>query len=276
MTVTDDWGRRVTLTARPGRIVSLAPHATESLVAAGALERLVAVDPSSDHPPAVRSLPRVAAYPAPDLEALAALRPDLVIVWGAGARASAIERIEALGIRVFVSDPRRSADVSSTLKRLAQFSPSPAIALEAAREFDSTMARLRDRYRDAPAVPVFVQIGSHPLMTLNDRDSIGDALRICGGRNVFAGVGTVAATVGPEAVLAAAPSLIVSTEAAGSREPWQSLGVLEPRGGLRIGWIGPAIHRPGPRFAALVEQLCGLIDEARSERPGHVSARSLR
>lgn len=274
--VTDDWGRAVALAARRLRIVSLAPHATEALAAAGALERLVAVDPNSDYPPAVLGLPRIAAYPTPDLEALAALRPDLVVLWGAGARASIVERIEALGIRVFVSDPRRAGDVISTLERLAPASGSPATALAAAREFDSTIARLRERYRHAATVPVFVQIASRPLMTLSDRDSIGDALRICGARNVFGELTTAAATVGAEAVLAAAPSLIVSIDPSQSREPWQGLGVLEPRGSIRMAWIGPAIHRPGPRLAGLIEQLCGIVDEARTAIRAQVSVRTLR
>ena len=275
-TVTDDRGRQVALAARPLRIVSLAPHATEALVAAGALDRLVAVDPNSDYPPAVHALPRITAFPTPDLEALAAMRPDLVVLWGAGARQSVIDRIEALGIQVFVSDPRRLSDVVSTLDRLAPASPSPAIARAAAREFDRTIATLRERYRHAASVPVFVQIGLRPLMTLSDRDSIGDALRICGARNVFGELAGAAATVGAEAVIAAAPSLIVSTEPSRSREPWQGLGVLAPRGSIRLAWIGPAIHRPGPRLAAQIEQLCTMIDVVRGPDRTHVSVRTLR
>ena len=274
--VTDDRGRQVALPARPLRIVSLAPHATEALVAAGALDRLVAVDPNSDYPPAVLALPRITAFPTPDLEALAALRPDLVVIWGAGARQPVIDRIEALGIQVFVSDPRRLSDVVSTLERLALASPSPAIARAAAREFDRTIAALRERYRHATSVPVFVQIGLRPMMTLSDRDSIGDALRICGARNVFGEPNAAAATVGAEGVMAAAPSLIVSTEPSRSREPWQSLGVLEPRGSIRLAWIGPAIHRPGPRLAAQIEQLCAMVDEVRSPLRAQVSVRTLR
>jgi len=274
--VTDDWGRRVAMAARHLRIVSLAPHATEALAAVGALDRLVAVDPNSDYPPAVLALPRVAAFPAPDLEALAALRPDLVVLWGAGARQPIIDRIEALGIRVFVSDPRRVSDVTSTLERLAPLSGSPVLARAAVREFDTAIARLRERHRHAAVVPVFVQIAARPLMTLSDRDSIGDALRICGARNVFGELTMAAATVGAEAVLAAAPALIVSIDATHSREPWQSLGVLEPRGAVRMAWIGSAIHRPGPRLAPLIEQLCAMVDEARAAVRAQVSVRTPR
>ena len=135
---------------------------------------------------------------------------------------------------------------------------------------------MRERYRHATLVPVFVQIATRPVMTLSDRDSIGDALRICGARNVFGDLSAAAATVGAEAVLAAAPSLIVSIDPSRSREPWQSLGVIEPRGSIRIAWIGPDIHRPGPRLAALIEQLCAMVDEVRTTVRAQVSVRTLR
>jgi ABC-type Fe3+-hydroxamate transport system substrate-binding protein len=266
--VTDDRGRRVRLPAGRLRIVSLAPHATELLAAAGALGQLIAVDPHSDQPPAVRGLRRIAAYPAPDVEALAALAPDLVVLWGAGARREVIDRLESLGIRVFVSEPRRLADVAASLERLAAVSESPATARGAARAFESAIAGLRERYRASAPVPVFIQLSARPLMTLTDRDPIGDILQTCGARNLFGEAPGVAVSVGTEAVLARRPALILAFDADASAEPWRGLGVIEPAGPVTWRAIDPALQRPGPRLAALIAPVCEAIDAVRRRGAG--------
>jgi len=102
----DDHGQSLRLAARPERIVSLAPHTTELLFAAGAGSRVIAVDPASDFPVAATQLPRVSAWPRPDLEALRGAAPDLILIWGAGLRAEQGNR--SLGSRRFGSPNRRA------------------------------------------------------------------------------------------------------------------------------------------------------------------------
>jgi ABC-type Fe3+-hydroxamate transport system substrate-binding protein len=99
VTVTDDRGRQVALAARPLRIVSLAPHATEALAAAGALDRLVAVDPNSDYPPAV-ALPRITVS-GHRTSGAGRLAADLVVLGGRRAPNHRASRRWASG---FVSD----------------------------------------------------------------------------------------------------------------------------------------------------------------------------
>jgi iron complex transport system substrate-binding protein len=265
--LTDDWDRQVRLPPGRLRIASLAPHATELLAAAGAVSQLVAIDPHSDTPPVVRGLPRIAAYPVPDIEALAAWRPDLVVIWGAGARRDAIARLESLGMPVFVSDPRGAADISRTLRQFASVSEQPAAARQAAREFDAVVAGLGERYRAAAVIPVFIQLAARPLMTLTDRDPIADALRLCGARNVFGSAPGVAAGVSAEAVLASAPALILAFDRRDARQPWLDLGVLAPQGRLQIATIDPAIQRPGPRWSTLLSQVCDAVQLARAGAP---------
>src|SRR3954466_4538880 len=98
VSATDSSGRRITLAMPAQRIVSLAPHATELLYAAGAGAKLVAVSEYSDFPEAANRLPRVASSAGVDLERLLALRADLVVAWRLEATAKALDRIEALGI----------------------------------------------------------------------------------------------------------------------------------------------------------------------------------
>src|SRR5512144_3202356 len=79
VSVVDDKGVSVTLAAPARRIVSLAPHATELVFAAGAGDRLVGVVARSDWPAAARALPRIGDVHALDLERVVALKPDLVV-----------------------------------------------------------------------------------------------------------------------------------------------------------------------------------------------------
>src|SRR6185369_6465651 len=105
LTVLDDTGHNLQLAAPARRIVSLAPHITELLYAAGAGDRLVGTVEYSNYPEAAQRLARVGGYSAVDLEAVAALKPDLVIAWASGNRDTHLARLAALGIPVFVSEP---------------------------------------------------------------------------------------------------------------------------------------------------------------------------
>lgn len=264
----DDWGRDVPLPTAPARVVSLAPHATELLFAAGAGGRVVAVDRDSDHPPQARTLPRVAAYPQPDVEQLLALAPDLVVIWGPGASRTLVGRLDALGLRVFVSEPRTLDDVAATIERFAQLADHRAAALRAARSFRERLAAIRGRYAGSRPVRVFVQIWSSPLIGIGDRDVIGDAVRSCGARNVFADVAVAAPRIDPESVIAARPEMVLATDGTRSERLWRERGVLAPQGTARFAaFDATTMERPGPRVLDAVEQLCAAIDTARRATP---------
>jgi len=261
--LTDDRGRTVRIERAAPRIVSLAPHATELLFAAGAGERVVAVDAHSDHPPEVAALARLRSYPSPDPERLLALRPDLVVLWGAAAGGGTLRRLESVGLAVFVSEPRSLEAIATTIERFARLAADPAPGIAAAQRFRARLAGLRERNAGGAPLPVFVQVWSRPLFTLSDRDTVGDALRVCGARNLFGDAAAAAPQVGPEAVLAAGPRLIVALDADGDRSRWDALRVLRPAGTIAFARVDPAIQRPTARILAHVEQLCAAVDAAR-------------
>lgn len=259
----DDWQRAVRLPRAPRRIVSLAPHATELLFAAGAGAQVVAADPYSVRPAAAAALPRVAAWPRPDPERLLALRPDLVVLWGASSTRDQVARLEALGLPVFVSEPAGLDDIGRALDRFASIADDPAAGRASAHRYRERVRALRDRFASRPVLPVFVQAWSRPLVTLSDRDTIGDALRACGGRNVFGDAPVAAPQVSPETVLGAKPRLIVSIDESSGREPWERLGVLAPRGPIAFARVDASIQRPSVSIVEQVAALCEAIESAR-------------
>ena len=107
--VDDDAGRRVCLEQPAERIVALSPGATELLFNAGAGERLVGAVSFSDFPPAAKALPRVGSYKRLDMEAVLALKPDLVVAWISGNPETQVQRLEELGLTVYRSEPLRFA-----------------------------------------------------------------------------------------------------------------------------------------------------------------------
>ena len=261
--IVDDWGRALRFERAPSRIVSLAPHATELLIAAGAAGRLVAVDHDSDDPSLPPGVTRLAAYPAPQIERVLALRPDLVVLWGASVRRELVERFARMGVTVFVSDPRGYRAIADTLARFGAIGGDPAVAAAAVERMRRGIDAIGARYAKRAPVRVFVQVWNRPLMTLSDRDGIGEALALCAAVNVFADAGRPALAVGSESVLAAEPELILAFEPAGDEQPWRGLGVLAPQGRIGFEPIPRALQRPSQRLVDAIAVLCGVIDRHR-------------
>ena len=270
--IVDDTGRHLRLPAPAQRIVSLAPHVTELLFAAGAGNRVVGVVEYSDHPPAARGLPRVGGYSQLDLEAVAALAPDLVIGWHSGNRGAHLERLGALGIAVYLNEPRSLDDVARSLEQIGRLAGTSAVADAAAQDFRARRDALAARYRDRPPVRTFYQIWDQPLMTVNDRHLIADVIRLCGGRNVFGELPALAPRIGEEAVLAADPEAIVASGMGEARPEWLDRWARWPAlAAVRAGnlfFVPPdLIQRHTPRILDGAERLCAHLETARARRP---------
>ena len=122
--VVDDRGFRTTLPHPPQRIVSLLPSLTESICELGYCQRLVGVDRYSNFPLSLQSLPQLGGGLDPNIEAIVALKPD-VVVMAASSRAS--ERLRALGLNVVALEPKTHADVQRVLRKLGQLLEAPDV-----------------------------------------------------------------------------------------------------------------------------------------------------
>jgi iron complex transport system substrate-binding protein len=264
----DDAGTTVTLAAPALRIVSLAPHATELLYAAGAGERVVGVLATSDWPPEVAGKPRVGDSRALDLERIVALAPDLVVTWPFAAPAQ-VGPLVARGVPVFIANPATIDGIAVDLERLGTLAGTLPIATARAAELRARLARLQARYAGARTVRVFYEIWNAPLYTIGGDHLISQALRVCGGENVFAALTLPAPGVSVEAVLAAQPQAILAGADGAVRPAWLDDWKRWPmlpavaRGNLYT-VDANLLHRAGPRFVDGVEMLCATLAEARA------------
>lgn len=263
----DATGATITLAAPAARIISLAPHATELLFAAGAGDRVVGVLAPADWPPEAARLVRVGTAAGLDLERIVALRPDLVIVWPYLAPAQ-IQRLRAVGIAIFVSDPQTPAAIAVELERLGALAGTAARAGAAAATFRARLAALEQREAGAAKLSVFYEIWNQPLYTIGGRHLITAAIKLCGGVNVFTQLTSPAAVVGVEDVLAARPQAIIAGTDNALRpswldawQRWRELPAVA-HGNLFV-VDANLLHRAGPRFVAGAEQLCAALDHAR-------------
>ena len=191
---------RSAATAERPRIVSLAPHLTELVYAAGGGDTLVGTVEFSDFPEAARALPRVGDAWRVDLERLLALHPDVVLTWTSGTPPDIVARLDTLHLHRVDIPTFRLADVPVALRTLGELTGTPAIARAAADSFSTQIAALRDQYAHATPVTVFIQLDDQPLFTVNSRHIISEIVELCGGRNIFAALPQLAPSISVEAV----------------------------------------------------------------------------
>lgn len=262
--VVDDSGQTISLDQPAQRILALSPHSVELVFAAGAGTKLVGRVRGSNYPPQALGLPEVGDAARIDQEAVLALAPDLVIGWHSGNGERDLSWIAERGIPLYRSDPPTLEAIAKNIEDLGRLAATWEIAGQRASTFRARLDRLRLSYRRDPPLRVFYQLWPEPLMSADRRHLIGQVLELCGGRSLFASLPGRVAVVDEEAVIVAAPEVMViaseslSRAAAGEdfspRPAWFDLPAVRQRRFLRIDT--DLMHRPGPRLLEAAEGLC--------------------
>lgn len=250
------------------RVLALAPHLTELLDFAGGLNKAIAVDGSSNFPLAVNQLPKMGSPWMLGAEAILARKPDLVLVWQSGISMDVVSQLRKAGVPVFVSEPKSIAEVASTMQRLAILLGTTESTQPKIDEWLRAFASLRVQYARAKPVSVFYQVWSQPLMTLGGQHVVSEVLALCGGRNVFSDLPSLAAQVSVESVLRRNPSVVLASGSAYDHKAllkqwsvWPGLAAVQSASVRTI--PGDILVRNGPRLIDASKQVCAHIESAR-------------
>lgn len=269
ITVLDDDGKPVTLQKPALRVVALAPHVTEMLFAAGGAEKIVGAVTYSDYPEAAKQIPRVGDNRQVDMERLLAMKPDLLVIWRHGASERQIEQLRQLGIPMYHSEPKKLDQIADNLEKIGKLLGTEPAANAAAKDLRQKLAAIRARYAARPPVRTFYQVWDKPLYTLNGEHIVSDALKACGGQNIFADQKVTAPVVSVEAVLEADPEAIFGTAEKdyGGVNLWRPFKTLKATRQDNLFTIeGELLNRAGPRMIAGTAVLCEKLEEARKHR----------
>ena len=248
--VTDDRGVTVTLPAAPQRIVSILPSLTETVCELGHCARLVGVDRFSDYPASLQKLPQLGGGMDPNVEAIVALRPDVVLM----AKSSRVgPRLESLGIKVVALEPKSHADVQRVMLKLGQLLEVP----DAQRIWRAIDAGVSAAAQSIPAnlrgAKVYFEVNQGPYAA-GELSFIGETLTRLGAKNIVPAKLGPFPKLNPEYIVRANPDLIMigqrSADGLQQRPGWQSIRALrENRLCVFPTEESNVLVRPGPRMA---------------------------
>ena len=275
-TLLDDRGAAVAFLPVPQRIVSLLPSLTESVCALGQCAKLVGVDRYSDYPPGVRGLPNVGGGLDPNIEAIVALRPDLVLV---ASSAPGTERLRALGLRVMALEPKDSANAERVLLTLGQMlGVGTAKALVQAIEADMQSATAQVPAR-ARGQRVYFEISPGPYAA-STSSFLGQTLQRLGLKNIVEGSLGPFPKINPEMVVRAQPDVVMvgdsNADALQSRPGWSKLTALQNHR-LCVFGKGDAdvLVRAGPRMAQGAALVARCLQTLYGDERGTVAAKGV-
>lgn len=269
--VTDDLGRKVVLEKPARRIVALAPHIVENLYSAGAGDWLVGAVDYCDYPEAAKKIPRVGAISAYSLEAIVALKPDLVVMWNSGLGGKVLPKFLELGLTVYANDPQTLDDIPRSLRDFGALAGAPEQGEKAAAEFTARLEKLRQDYSDQQRLSVLYQVWNQPLQTLNNDHIISDIIQLCGGTNAFGDAASIAPIISIESVITRNPDLIIAS-GMGEEKPewlddWKKYSSLTAVKNADLYFVPPdIIQRHTVRILDGTERVCAALAVARGKR----------
>jgi iron complex transport system substrate-binding protein len=255
--VVDDAGDSVAVQVPASRVVSLIPASTELLFAIGAGSAVVGRTEWCDYPPAAASVPNLGAGINPNLEAVVAARPDLIILYNSAQHAAIAWRLRQLGLPALRINTDALADVPRIAALLGRLTGHFREADSMSAVFDTALAAATDPSSPTRRPTVLLLVWEQPPMTIGRGSFLSELVERAGGRNLFGDVSTSSAPVSIESVSARDPDLILTTAvgpASFARRPeWQVVRAVRERRFLGIS--GSEYDRPGPRSPSAIRAL---------------------
>jgi ABC-type Fe3+-hydroxamate transport system substrate-binding protein len=263
--VIDDAGRSIAL-GQPGRrIVSLSPAVTELLFALGAGDRLVGRTAWCDYPPAARQVPSVGDGLNPNIEAVVARQPDLVVLYRSALDETAAAQLTRLGIPAVLVRQDRLEDIARAARLLGRLTGTDRAGDSLAGALDQLVAS--SGHAAPPRARVAFVVWDNPPVVIGAGSYLDKLGALAGATNAFHDVAAASAVVGLETIVARDPDVIVVLRDSATAEPpgftrrpeWRAVRAV--RDGRVLYLTGSLFARPNPRAAQAVAEFRRRLEE---------------
>ena len=260
--VLDDFGRNVRVPLTPQRIVSLAPSVTETIYALGDDAHLVGDTDYCDYPADAQKKIKVGGAIDPNLEQIAALRPDLVLMAKSANRLDTVRALESLGIPSYATDARTVDDIIASTRKLADVLNVPSAGKALAEGLHKRLADLQLQLANAPPRRVLFVVWLDPLISVNQKTFIADAIRRAGATSIVESSQEWPQISLEEVVHLQPEYLVFATshtgegkrdfEALAQKPGWRNLEAIRSN---HLAIVSDAINRPSTRIVSVIEDL---------------------
>jgi iron complex transport system substrate-binding protein len=260
------------------RIVSLVPSVTETLFALDAGDAVVGVSQYCDYPPAVRALPRVGSFITPNVEAIAALRPTLVIGLSTSSDLREIHALNAMGIATLMADDGSVAAIEQSIILIGDRIGRGGAARRLATGLRAHFAAVADLLKGVPRSPVLMLVGHQPMVAVGQGTYLSELLTMAGATNIAAASDQAWPRLSVEYIIASRPEVILDGQMGSDPSTpsafWSKYPTIPAVKNHRV--VGypedPTLH-PGPRIGVTLDELARLIHpEAFRLKPGFGAA----
>ena len=250
-------GARHVSAADVQRIISLAPSVTETVFALGLGDRLVGVSVYCDYPPEAARIDRVGTFLTPNVEAIVAKQPDIIIATPSPGNQGSVQALRRLGLNVVLVDPNTVAEIKESLIAIGRALGHEAAAHALVARIDAHIAAVQARLGDTPARKVLMVVGQTPLVAVGSGTFQDELIRMAHGDNLAAAAGGSWPRLSIEFAIAAAPEVIIDTSmgneeqvgAAPAMDFWKAFPTIPAvRDGHVYGYKAYQVLRPGPRL----------------------------
>lgn len=261
LTITDDLGRTITLKSEPKRIITMLPSHTETMIALGAADKLIAVDKYSNYPAAVvDKLPKVGSAFSPDLEKIVALKPDLILA-DESKSSKLTARLEAAGLTVYGGTGQTYNEVFEKIATIGKLVNREAAATRLTTSMRAELNALQKSVVNLPKVSVYYEVDPAPY-SVGPNSFIGTLITKAGGQTIIPAALGDFPKIDPELIVKSAPRVVigVTPDEARKRPGWAALPavrngrVYKPTDEER-----DALSRPGPRLPVALRALIKMI-----------------
>ena len=247
------------------RIISLSPATTEILFALGAGDRIIGVTSFCDHPEEAKKKQKIGGMSNPSLEAIVALKPDLVVMTTDGNPQEIDERLRTMGLRTYVWTARKLSELPDGIRALASVIRAQARGEKLAGEIETGIQRSLVKDRSSRRLKVLYIVWPEPLLVAGPGTAIDDAIALLGMNNAAAGARTAYPRFSIEELIRQAPEVVFIGKGSGMDMQAVSQGILKKLATVpavrnnKVCYVSDSLYRLGPRVVQGIEELAACI-----------------